>query len=59
MARIDNLTNFLTDVASAIKTKSGDSTNIPAANFDNEILNLPSLESSIIILYHIFLYLLK
>ena len=42
MARIDNLTNFLTDVASAIKTKSGDSTNIPAANFDNEILNLPS-----------------
>lgn len=42
MARIDNLTNFLTDVASAIKTKSNNSANIPAANFDNEILNLPS-----------------
>ena len=42
MARIDNLTNFLTDVASAIKTKSNNMANIPAANFDNEILNLPS-----------------
>ena len=28
MARIDNLTNFLTDVAAAIKEKTGDSANI-------------------------------
>lgn len=42
MARTDNLTNFLTDVATAIKTKKGDSTPIPASNFDTEITNLPS-----------------
>lgn len=42
MARIDNLTNFLTDVASAIKTKKGDNTPIQASNFDTEITNLPS-----------------
>ena len=42
MARTDNLTNYLTDVADAIKTKKGSQTNIPAANFDTEILNLPS-----------------
>lgn len=40
MARINNLTNFLTDVASAIKEKKGDSTNIPAEEFDIEILAL-------------------
>lgn len=42
MARTNNLTNFLTDVASAIKEKKGSETSIPAANFDTEILNLPS-----------------
>ena len=42
MARIDTLTNFLTDVAAAIKAKKGDDTAIPAANFDTEIANLPS-----------------
>ena len=42
MARIDTLTNFLTDVASAIKQKKGDSTNILASDFDTEITNLPS-----------------
>lgn len=42
MARVNNLTNFLTDVASAIKTKKGSNTVIPAANFDTEILALPS-----------------
>ena len=42
MARVNNLTNFLTDVATAIKTKKGSSTAIPAANFDTEILALPS-----------------
>ena len=42
MARTDNLTNFLTDVASAIKTKKGDDTPILASDFDTEIENLPS-----------------
>lgn len=42
MARINSLSNFLTDVATAIKAKKGDSTSIPAANFDIEITNLPS-----------------
>ena len=41
MARTDTLTNFLTDVATAIKTKKGDKTTIPAANFDTEITNWP------------------
>lgn len=42
MARTNNLSNFLTDVATAIKTKKGSETAIPAANFDTEILALPS-----------------
>ena len=42
MARTDTLTNFLIDVAAAIRTKKGDNTPIPAANFDTEILNLTS-----------------
>lgn len=42
MARTNNLTNFLTDVAGAIKEKKGSETAIPAANFDTEILALPS-----------------
>ena len=42
MARTDNLTNFLTDVSSAIKTKKGDNTPIKASNFDTEIANLPT-----------------
>lgn len=42
MARINNLSNFLTDVATAIKNKKGSQTAIPAANFDTEISNLPS-----------------
>lgn len=42
MARIDNLSNFLTDVASAIKEKKGSDSNIPAAKFDQEIRDLPS-----------------
>lgn len=41
MARVNNLSNFLTDVASAIKTKKGSQTAIPAANFDTEILAIP------------------
>ena len=42
MARTNNLTNFLTDVAGAIKEKKGSQTAIQAANFDTEILALPS-----------------
>lgn len=37
MARIDSLTNFLTDVASAIKEKTGKTDMITPANFDTEI----------------------
>lgn len=40
MARTNNLTNFLTDVATAIKTKTGDSTAIPASQFDTKILGI-------------------
>ena len=49
MARIDTLINFLTDVAAAIKAKKGDSTSIPAANFDTEIANLPSGDDTMLI----------
>ena len=45
MARTDSLNNYLTDVATAIKTKKGDSTPINASNFDTEIANLPSGET--------------
>lgn len=46
MARTDTLGHFLTDVASAIKTKKGDETPILASDFDTEIENLPSGGSS-------------
>ena len=40
MARTDNLQNFLTDVADAIRTKTGESGSIAAADFDAEILDI-------------------
>lgn len=40
MARINNLTNFLTDVATSIKVKTGDSSLIPASQFDTKILGI-------------------
>lgn len=40
MARVDNLENFLADVADAIKTKKGITDKIPAANFDTEITGI-------------------
>lgn len=42
MARINNLTNFLTDIATAIKNKTGRNTNITPSNFDTEILSIAS-----------------
>lgn len=40
MADTSNLSNFLEDVADAIRTKKETTEKIPAANFDTEILNL-------------------
>lgn len=40
MARTDNLTNFLTDVATAIKDKKGTTAKIPASSFDTEIAGI-------------------
>lgn len=40
MARINNLTNFLTDVASSIKVQTEDNTPIPASQFDTKILGI-------------------
>lgn len=37
MARIDTLANFLTDIATAIKAKTGKTDSITPANFDTEI----------------------
>ena len=46
MARTDTLNNFLTDVATAIRTKGGTSEEIKASEFDTAITNLPSGGSS-------------
>lgn len=43
MARVNNLSNFLNDVAVAIKEKLGDSTNIPAAQFDTKIREIETV----------------
>ncbi len=40
MARTNNLTNFLTDVATSIKAKTGDSSLIPASQFDTKIAGI-------------------
>ena len=40
MARVDNLENFLTDVADAIREKKGTQDQIPAGNFDTEIKSI-------------------
>lgn len=42
MARIDTLANFLTDVATAIKNKTGKTDAITPANFDTEIESIES-----------------
>lgn len=40
MADTNNLTNFLTDIANAIRTKKETTEQIPAENFDQEILSI-------------------
>ena len=40
MARIDNLTNFLTDIAATIKKAKGTTEKISAKDFDTEIDNV-------------------
>lgn len=40
MARVNNLSDFLTDVADAIRTKKETTGQIPAENFDQEILSI-------------------
>lgn len=40
MANISNLSSFLTDVADAIREKKGTQNQIPAENFDTEILSI-------------------
>lgn len=47
MARTDNLTNFLDDVAVAIKSKKGyeGSQKIPAGNFDTEISSITTVNN--------------
>ena len=40
MADTSNLTNFLEDIADAIRTKKSTTEEIPAANFDTEILSI-------------------
>ena len=42
MATNNNLQDFLTDVANAIRTKTGTTQPINAQNFSTEILNIPS-----------------
>ena len=44
MADITNLTNFLGDIANAIRTKKETTEQIPAENFDQEILSIDTIK---------------
>ena len=47
MARINNLTDFLTDIANSIRAKKGysSSTKISAENFDTEVSDIPTVNN--------------
>lgn len=47
MARIDNLTNFLTDVAEAIREKTGKKDAINPASFDTEIMSITTQQGDL------------
>lgn len=47
MARTDNLSNFLTDIADAIRTKTGEAGTISASDFDTKIANIPTSDGGI------------
>lgn len=50
MADTSNLSNFLGDVADAIRTKKGTTETIPAANFDTEIASINTLKGEEVII---------
>lgn len=47
MAKNNNLGDFLTDIANAIRTKTGSSTTINAQDFATEITNIPTTSASV------------
>lgn len=49
MARTNSLSNFLNDVATAIKQKTGDNTPIPASDFDTDLIDVPQFNTSNVI----------
>lgn len=49
MARTDNLTNYLTDVADAIRTKTGSQATIQASNFDTAIEGIETIDDGFVI----------
>lgn len=49
MARTDNLTNYLTDVADAIRTKTGSQATIQASSFDTEIEDIETIDDGFVV----------
>ena len=44
MAKTDNLSDFLTDVANSIRTKTGTTEQINAQDFSNKILSIKGMQ---------------
>ena len=44
MAKTDNLSDFLTDVANSIRTKTGTTEQINAQDFSNKILSMKGMQ---------------